>query len=64
MVPAENAKDEVEHEEGAEDDEGDEEDPVELGAGGVIGPVHDGGPALHSHALRVDRKMSRKLCLL
>ena len=28
-LPTENAKDEVQHEEGADDDEGDEENPVE-----------------------------------
>ena len=37
--PAEHTKDEVEHEEWAQDDEGDEEDPVEHGASGIIGLV-------------------------
>ena len=37
FLPAEHSEDEVEHEEGPEDDERDEEDPVELGAGGVVG---------------------------
>ena len=35
--PAENAEDEVEHEEGAEDDEGEEEHPVRGAPLGVVG---------------------------
>ena len=35
--PAEDAEDKVEHEEAADDDERDEEDPVERAADGVVG---------------------------
>ena len=35
-LPAENAKDKVEHEEGADDDEGDEEHPVERVPKGIV----------------------------
>ena len=35
-IPAENAKDKVEHEKGADDDEGDEEDPVERVPKGIV----------------------------
>ncbi len=37
VLPAEYAEDEVEHEEAAYDDEGDEEDPVEGAPYGIVG---------------------------
>jgi hypothetical protein len=37
VLPAEYAEDEVEHEEAAHDDEGDEEDPVEGAPYGIVG---------------------------
>ena len=37
FLPAQDAEDEIEHEEGADDDEGNEEDPVEHRAESIIG---------------------------
>ena len=50
-LPGEHSEDEVEHEEGADDDERDEVDPVEVAAHAVVGPVQDLRPALHGDAL-------------
>ena len=37
VLPAQDSEDEIEHEEGADDDEGDEEDPVEGAPDGIVG---------------------------